>query len=190
MQSPWDWVAQEYPSGIRLMFARAVTPERVFETFGADPADVRVLTAAAAHDTVAYPWVRAGRAGDWVFSIDSCLTGPFGIEPLACRLSAGTDLALFDAYASYFAYYTNGSETTSFEPGTSEWRNGSDPDRFTPYMRQAGLNVDPPADDAAPREDPDLALLNMLTLTLGIELPRDQALGPLPTAHVTSLPDA
>jgi hypothetical protein len=187
MESPWDWVSQEYPGGIRLMFTRMVTPERVFETFGADPADARILTAGAAHDTMPYPWVRAGRTGDWTFSVDSCLAGPFSFEPLARQLSAGTDLALLDTYAGYFSYYADGSDVTSFEPLMSAWRNGSDPDRFIPHMRQAGLDVDPPPDNAAPGEDPTLALLNMLTLALGIKLSRDQALGPLPTAHVNLL---
>jgi hypothetical protein len=187
-RSTWDWVADEYPQGVRLTFARNLVAGTVLEAFGTDPGSAVLLTAAAAHDTVPYPWVRAGRTGEWCFSIDTCLTGPFGFEAVARRLSQGTDLAVVDAYAEYFFYYADTEEVTSFEALMSPWRSGSDPDRFAPHMRQAGLDVDPSPDDAELGPSPTLALLDMLTLALGIRLSRDQALGPLPTAHV-NLPD-
>lgn len=58
--SGWDWI-DDYPIAFTLMFVRAVTPERVIEAFGADPADAELLTAEATGLTLGYPWVRAGR---------------------------------------------------------------------------------------------------------------------------------
>jgi hypothetical protein len=61
-------------------------------------------------------------------------------------------------------------------------RTGSDPDRFLPRMREAGLRVDGDHDEF---RDPALALLDMLTLALGIRLPRDIAVGVLPAVDLT-----
>lgn len=98
---------------------------------------------------------------------------------------ADTDLALFETGPNFdhFFYFSDGDEATSFEPLLSHYRDGSDPDRFVPQMRQAGLNVDPPPEDDDFAADTRTAVLEMLTLALGIRLPRDVALGPLPTVR-------
>ena len=69
--SGWDWI-DDYPIAFTLMFVRAVTPERVIEAFGADPADAELLTAEATGLTLGYPWVRAGRNVPYIRSVSSC----------------------------------------------------------------------------------------------------------------------
>ena len=60
----WDWIDEQYPIAFTLMFVRAVTPERVIEAFGADPAAAELLTAEATELTLGYPWVRVVRADE------------------------------------------------------------------------------------------------------------------------------
>jgi hypothetical protein len=83
------------------------------------------------------------------------------------------------ASISYFHYYVDDAEVTAFEPLRGWERFGTDPDRFLPYMRQAGV----PLDDEDAIKDPVIAVLEMVTLALGISLSRDVALGPLPTVQ-------
>ncbi|HSZ48368.1 MAG TPA: DUF6461 domain-containing protein [Streptosporangiaceae bacterium] len=185
--SEWDWYQDEYPIGISLMLVRGVTPERVIEAYGANPAEARVLPATRALETLT-SWVRVGRAGEWTFAFDDSHIGLEDFEQrIARELSAGTDLVLFESNPNitYFWYYADGTEVTSFEPLLSTWRGGSDPDRFLPQMRQAGLNVEPPPDDddSEPERNPAIALLDMLTLALGIRLSGEVALGPLLTVR-------
>lgn len=79
----------------------------------------------------------------------------------------------------HFYYFVDGDMVTSFEPLLAHYGSGSGPDRFVPQMRLAGLSVEPPPDDGAdqhsdsagPERDPRIALLEMLTLALGIRLP-------------------
>ena len=98
-----------------------------------------------------------------------------------CALSAGTEAVLVTRAEalSYFRYYVDGAEITAFEPLFAWDRDGIDPDRFLPYMRQAGMRLDD--DDAI--KDPVIAVLEMVTLALGIRLSGDVALGPLLTAQ-------
>ena len=190
-EADWEWFVREYPNGgVRLTFVRGATPEQVIEAFRADPAAAQLLTAEGAEDMVGYPWVRVGRAGEWAFAIDTwhelSTFGEFGkISNEFLELSAGTELALLESTvsSSLFWYLVQGVEVTSFEPLMSPWRGGSDPDRFVSQMRETGLDVDPPADDAELGRDPQVALLEMLTLALGIRLHRGVAMGPLLTVE-------
>ena len=183
--SGWDWIDEDYPIAFTLMFVRAVTPERVIEAFGADPADAELLTAEATGLTLGYPWVRAGRADEWAFAFDNSSVGFSEVGRIARELSAGTDLALLDSgpNMAYFYYLIDGTEVTSFEPLLAHDRGGSDPDRFVPQMRQAGLRVDRSRDRARPQRSPRVGVLEMLTLALGIRLPREVAMGPLLTVE-------
>ena len=79
-------------------------------------------------------------------------------------------------------FRVNDVEVTSFEPLRAWDRFGTDPDRFLPQMHQVGLSVEEPPQGSAFR-DPVIALLEMLTLALGIRLPREVALGPLLTVQ-------
>ena len=73
------------------------------------------------------------------------------------------------------------------------YRYGTEPDRFLPQMRQAGLETeapdpslsgdDPAADPAEEYHDYLVATLDMLTLALGIRLPANVASGPLLTVQ-------
>jgi hypothetical protein len=179
-----------------LMFVRGASPERVMQAFGMDLRTARRLRAAEVYELpfrqedetgAVLPWIRVGAVGEWVFAIDESSAGHGGYEEDAARdLSAGTDVAWFTQTMTidYFRYYRDGTLVTSFEPLFAWRRRGTDPDLFVPAMRQAGLRVDPPADDAeSPLVDDVIALLEMLTIALGIRLPADVALGPLLTVH-------
>jgi hypothetical protein len=84
-----------------------------------------------------------------------------------------------------FRYADDGILVTSFEPGMLD-RYGTEPDRFVEQMRQVGLPATISDDRAV---DPMIALLQMLTVALGIWVPRDRALGPLLTVQrETALP--
>lgn len=186
MASEWDWVTEAFPHGLRLTFVRGATPERLIEEFGADPATARWLTAEVTFETISDSWVRVGRTGEWVFSFDNYYFDIGGFSAKAQELSAGTELVHLDSLmgSGCFYYFADGDEVTSFEPLTSADRYGTDPDRFVPQMRRVGLDVEPPPDDAAPaRNDPNIAVLEMLTLALGIRLSRGTALGPLRTVR-------
>jgi Family of unknown function (DUF6461) len=188
-----DWLEEEYPDGgIRLTFVRGVTPERVIEAFGADPTAARLFSAEATEETLGHPWVRVGQTGEWVFSLDNWYElktcGEFGdIVTQFTELSEGTELALLQSTMSsdLFYYVRDGALVTSFEPMLSAWRSGSDPDWFVPQMRLVGLDVDPPSDDDDNEvgRDEAIAVLEMLTLALGIRLSREVAMGPLLTVQ-------
>jgi hypothetical protein len=166
-----------------LLFARGVTPEQIIGALGCDPADAQPLAEEAAWDSFG-DWARVGTAGHWGFSADSGSISVWDFERIARELSAGTDLVLFQTGPNmdYFQYFADRIEVTAFEPLLARDRTGTDPDRFLPQMREAGLRVDEDQDEF---RDPALALLDMLTLALGIRLPRDIALGVLPTVELT-----
>jgi Family of unknown function (DUF6461) len=194
MTSEWDWIEETGLSlGGSISFARGASPERVMEAFGMQPANASIATAAQAEQSLPYPdyletypahhpWIRVGTAGEWGFAIDESSGGYGGYEEDAARaLSAGTEAVLVTKTASisYFHYYVDDAEVTAFEPLRGWERFGTDPDRFLPYMRQAGV----PLDDEDAIKDPVIAVLEMVTLALGISLSRDVALGPLPTVQ-------
>lgn len=183
----WAWVREEYPNGIRLTFVRGISPERITAALGADPANSQWLTAEVTYETLGHPFARVGRSGEWAFCIDNCFFNVGRFSPTARELSAGTELALMDSLTSdYFFYFADGTEVTSFEPLMAFDRGGSDPDRFVPQMREVGLDVEQPPDDAAISDvNPAIATLDMLTLAFGIRLSRDVALGPLATVRPT-----
>jgi hypothetical protein len=180
--SGWDWVGEEYQDGVGLIFARGATPERLIEVFGADPAAAVLVTAQVAYEAPGYPWIRVGRAGEWAFAINY---SSLDLEGPALELSIGSEVARFEKGPNfdYFYFYADFAAVTEFEPLLAYDRGGTDPDRFLASMRQAGLDVDPPpdADDDEPEQDPRIALLDMLTLALGIKVPREVGLGPLLT---------
>jgi Family of unknown function (DUF6461) len=195
----WEW-AQEGDLEIMgsLTFVRGATPEQIIVAYGMDPAAARMLPAARASEVIRLPawddsldvirpWIRAGRTGEWAFGVDDGNTaGLPGAGEIVSGLSRGTDAVWFTwnpKPVDDFQYLVDGVKVTEFEPLMSPWRYGTEPDRFVPWMRQAGLDVDPPPDNAELTGDPRIQLLEMLTLALGIRLSREVALGPLLTVQ-------
>jgi hypothetical protein len=180
----WDWFTEEYEFA-GLIFVRGATPERLIEVLGGHPAAALLATAEVAYQTIGGPWIRVGQAGEWAFAIND---GSLDLERPALELSAGTEAARFEIGPSiaYFYFYADGVEVTSFEPLMAYDRWGTEPDRFIASMSRAGLPVvrPPEADDETGYPlawEPTLALLTMLTLALGIRVPREVGLGELLT---------
>jgi hypothetical protein len=115
------------------------------------------------------------------FAFDESSAGVGYEEDAAYALSAGTEAVLVTRAEalSYFRYYVDSVEITAFEPLLAWDRFGTEPDRFLPYMRRTGVRLDD--DDAV--KDPVIAVLEMVTLALGISLSKDTALGPLLTVQ-------
>jgi Family of unknown function (DUF6461) len=197
--SEWDWVYGPAGAdfGASFTFARGASPEQVMTAFRMDPgtaqllpADWQVINQALRYPPDStyppeHPWIRVGRSGEWAFAIDESAGGYGGYEEdAAIELSVGTDVVLFTHNAALdgFHYYVEGISVTQFEPLLAWDRFGTDPDRFLPQMRQVGLSVEEPSPYSDFR-DPVIALLEMLTLALGIRLPREVALGPLLTVQ-------
>ena len=134
-----------------------------------------------------HPWIRVGTTGEWGFALDESASG-FGdyAQDAAYALSAGTEAILVTHTASIdgFHYYADEIEVAAFEPLRAWERWGTDPDRFVPQMRTVGLAVSPPPPGSYPPfRNPRIAALDMLTLALGVQLPREVALGRLLTVQ-------
>jgi hypothetical protein len=112
------------------------------------------------------------------------------------RLSAGTDAAVVwwtPKPTDGVWYLVDGHAVTIIEPSFPWRRGGTEPDRFVPEMRRAGLATEQPGflDEERPSPgweqwlefDELVAALGMLTLALGIRLPAGVARGPLLTAR-------
>ena len=192
----WDWVRETaLDIGGSFVFAHDAPPALVMTAFGMNPVNARLVPASdvdeVLHDSRSlrthppeHPWIRVGVAGEWGFAIDESSSGYGGYEDGAAReLSAGTEAVLFTHTQTidYFHYYVDCAEVTAFEPLRGWERFGTQPDRFAEQMRQVGLRTD--VDDDHDVADPVTALLEMLTVALGIWIPRDVALGPLLTVQ-------
>jgi hypothetical protein len=208
----WLWIrAGRAAVGGCLTFARLVTPERVIEAFGMDPADAVLLPEAQARRGLPYPdsypgglpgcpWIRAGRVGEWAFAIEELSTLGYS-DDAGIRLSAGTEAVVvsWTATINTANYLVDGQEVTSFRPELADDRSGTDPDRFLIQMRQVGLDTGQSPDElldaarahelspaGAPGDDyrdEVIAALDMFTLALGIRLPAEVASGPLLTVQ-------
>ena len=192
----WDWVQETaLDIGGTFTFARGASPEQVMTAFGMNPARALLVPASdfaqALHDPdwlrtepPEHPWIRVGVAGEWGFALDESMAGSGGYEDAAVSaLAAGTEVVLFTHTQTIddFRYWADGTLVTSFEPMNGSERYGTEPDRFVERMRQVGLPT--AIDDDDDDTDPVIALLRMLTVALGIWVPRDLALGPLLTVQ-------
>jgi uncharacterized protein DUF6461 len=192
----WDWVREtNLHIGGSFVFTHGAPPDRIMTAFGMSPVKARLVPASAVdealhdHDWLRthppeHPWIRVGEAGEWGFAIDESSGGYGGYEDgAALELSAGTEAALFTHTQTidYFHYYVDSTEVTAFEPLRGWERFGTEPDRFAEQMRQVGLRTE--IDDHDDVTDPVTGLLEMLTVALGIWVPRDVALGPLLTVQ-------
>ncbi|HEX4089648.1 MAG TPA: DUF6461 domain-containing protein [Trebonia sp.] len=192
--SRWDWIAEtNLELGGSLTFARGASTEGVIEAFGMNSAKAFLALASEAAELLPYPdyqemdppehpWIRVGTTGEWGFSLDES-SGGFGgyEEDAAYALSVGAEAVLLTHVGPHntFHYYVDDTEVTAFEPLRAWDRWGTDPDRFLPSMRAAGLRLG----DDDPIGNPVIDALEMLTLALGIRLDRDVALGPLLTVQ-------
>jgi hypothetical protein len=197
----WDWVEETaLEIGGTFTFARGASPEQVMTAFGMNPARARLVPASdaaqALHDPEwlqtyppEHPWIRVGVAGEWGFALDDSSAGSGGYEHAAvAALAASPEVVLFTHTQTIddFAYWADGALVTMFEPMRGSDRYGTEPDRFVEQMRQVGLPTTIGDDNAV---NPMIALLQMLTVALGIWVPRDLALGPLLTVQrETALP--
>jgi Family of unknown function (DUF6461) len=190
----WDWVQETaLDIGGTFTFARGASPEQVMTAFGMNPARALLVPASdfaqALHDPdwlrtepPEHPWIRVGVAGEWGFALDESMAGSGGYEDAAVSaLAAGTEVVLFTHTQTIddFRYCADGALVTMFEPGGLD-RYGTEPDRFVEQMRQVGLPATIGDDRAV---NSMIALLQMLTVALGIWVPRDLALGPLLTVQ-------
>jgi Family of unknown function (DUF6461) len=191
----WDWVQETaLDIGGTFTFARGASPEQVMTAFGMNPARALLVPASdfaqALHDPdwlqtepPEHPWIRVGVAGEWGFALDESMAGSGGYEDAAVSaLAAGTEVVLFTHTQTIddFRYYADGTLVTMFEPLRGSDRYGTEPHRFVEQMRQVGLPTNVGDQHAA---NPMIALLQMLTVALGIWVPRDLALGPLLTVQ-------
>jgi hypothetical protein len=200
----WDWVVEEtslLDIGGTFTFARGASPEQIMTAFGMNPARARLVPASdvaqALHDPdwlqtypPEHPWIRVGVAGEWGFALDESSAGYGGYEhAAAAALLASTEVVLVTHTQTIdnFSYCADGALVTMFEPMRGWERHGTEPDRFVEQMRQVGLRtaVGDAWDDAV---DPVIAVLQMLTVALGIRVPRDLALGPLLTVQREEAP--
>lgn len=197
--SGWNWIKETgLEVGGSLTFARGASPKRVMEAFGMNPANAFIAPASWQARSLPYPdwaetyppehpWIQVGTTGEWGFALDES-SGGFGDyeDEAAEALSAGTEAVLLTHTQSIdtFRYYADGTEVTAFEPLFAWERWGTDPDRFVPQMRTVGLAVSPPPPGSYPPfRNPRIAALDMLTLALGVQLPREVALGRLLTVQ-------
>ncbi|MGH3297842.1 MAG: DUF6461 domain-containing protein [Trebonia sp.] len=195
----WDWVEETaLDNGGTFTFARGASPGQVMTAFGMNPAKARLVpapdVARALHDPdwlrtepPEHPWIRVGVAGEWGFALDESMAGSGGYEDAAvAALAASTEVVLFTHTQTIddFRYCADGTLVTMFEPGGLD-RYGTEPDRFVEQMRQVGLPTAIGDDRAV---NTMIALLQMLTVALGIWVPRDLALGPLLTVQREQVP--
>jgi len=201
--SDWSWTGGKGAIALDLVLVRDTPVEHVIGAFALEsaaefiphPQDGKPFEYAV-HDerlgAVSVAWIRAGRAGDWVFAVSPSLTEILGAASLAPVIDAVRELSrgaasilnTWTPTIDAFRYFEDGVPVTCFEPLRSYDRRGSDPDRFAAAMRQAGLAVDPGetcARDRDPGRDVRIRALEMLTLALGIRVPAELACGPLPT---------
>ena len=178
----WEWLeGSELRVGCALIFARDVDQNEVFEAFGLDPSSARMEDWA---DDPEHRRVRVGRLGAWTFAIDEWMESlalAVGEKNVGKRLSAGTEAVVISWTPKpneNFEYWADGTLLTRFEAYRAGDRGGSEPDRFLREMRQVGM-VTEAGEDAQGPEDDLIAILDLVTLALGIRLPEQVAMGPL-----------
>jgi hypothetical protein len=194
-ESDWGWTGGKASIAFDLAFVRDVPVESVIGAFGMDPAAAKLIPQAGDDKPYQYmfhddrlgatyvPWIRAGRAGEWVFVISPILAEVAAV-PDAVRELSRAGAAVWCAWnikMDSLWYFEDGVQVTWFEPLRAYDRRGSDPDRFVPQMRQARLPVD--GDPDSYDRDFRICALEMLTLALGIRVPAEVAYGPLLTVQ-------
>jgi hypothetical protein len=128
-----------------------------------------------------YPEVASALAlGDWTVLLQP--TG-FWLAHLGEALSRGTEAItiLRHDYASpRFSHAADGKLLTTFHLNYPDHRDGTDPDRYLPLLRQAGFDPD---DDEGQYGEAVSRALRLTELITGVAPTFEQLTGPLPSMH-------
>lgn len=163
--------------GFCLTFVRGLDEAAVLAALGAELGEPAFRTrreASQANADPAHgygPFALAGRSGDWVFAWEEASSEGQRPEVLR-RLSAEGEAVTVSSTGvahSGFGYALGGEVVTSLVTIVPFTREGSDPDRFLPLIRQAGL-VHPRPDGLA-RAGSDLhAVLTIAEQAFGLSI--------------------
>jgi hypothetical protein len=175
-----------------LTFVRDADERAALAAFGADPDEAVLRTrqeTAQLQDSWEQgygPFVRVGRAGQWLFAWEEGSWEGRRPEVLR-RVSAGEAEAVtvFNALGSFagFGYAARGEVITSLVTIVPYTREGSDPDRFLPIIRDAGL-VLPPQPGAEPPASWLWSVLTIAERAFGLSLGEADLDGPLLCARM------
>ncbi|MGW7485270.1 DUF6461 domain-containing protein [Nonomuraea muscovyensis] len=95
-------------------------------------------------------YVGVAQIGQWSVAVE-----PWGgqaalstMTPWPARAGEVVGVGRSDYARHRFAYAVDGTVATAFDPAEPERRWGDDPDRLNRLMREAGLEVEPPADES------------------------------------------
>jgi hypothetical protein len=140
-QPDYEWLAQAFC----VSFVRGLDSVEMLRRMGAHPAAVRPLTLLAADGLqmsldAGYPQVvLAAELGDWSVAIEA--NGFEGTRPEVLRvLSQGAEaVSVFCNINAVgrFNHVADGELLTGFEPLFPDRRQGRDPDRLLPWMRES-----------------------------------------------------
>jgi Family of unknown function (DUF6461) len=170
-----------------LTFVRGCGQREVMAAFGADPGAAVLRTLGDAEwaeqrwEDGYGPFVRVGRAGDWLFAWE--VLSAEGMRPeVARRVSAGGQAVTVQNCIGSFAGFScaeDGEVVTSLVTIVPYTRGGRDPDRFLPLIRDVGLDFE--AGQAGPGLSDLRAVLTVAERPSGIALTRcGSAPGPAP----------
>jgi Family of unknown function (DUF6461) len=179
-----------------VTFVRGASQDEVLAGFGADPgeAEVRtlaeVITAESSWQVEYGPFVRVGRSGEWLFAWEEASHEGTRPEVLR-RVSHGGEAVVvrhaLDAFAE-FGYAAGGVVVSHLVTIVPYRRSGSDPDRFLPLLRQAGLDFETAAQHDAGDEQPVLgdleAVLTVVERAFGLSLSPQEVEGAWPSARI------
>ncbi|MBE1486889.1 DUF6461 domain-containing protein [Plantactinospora soyae] len=176
---------------VTLTFVHRITQAELFRRFGVDPARSvsrtrRQLLELERTWTEGYrPALRVGYAGDWAFAVEEFHSEGGRPERLR-RLSAGTWAAALHYAAGHLrlTVVADGTVVFGYDNHRPESPTGTEPDRFLPMLRAAGLA--PPDHDRNPDLDVP-ALLDVLRAEWGIVLDGRMLAGALPAAQYRPL---
>lgn len=188
------WLDERFADRLNfcLTFVRGSGEEAVFSAFGADPGQAVPRTRQETErmqDSVEHgygPFVRVGRAGDWLFAWEEGSAEGARPEVLR-RLSAGgaEAVAVRNALAAFagFGYAADGEVITSLVTIVPFTREGSDPDRFLPLVQETGLTA-PAEPGAGPERSWLWSVLTVAERAFGLSVDEAELERALPCARI------
>lgn len=146
------------PSGFCLTFVRGIGEREMFAAFGADPDEVvscppgEMPPAAEEWAASFTPWMRAGRSGEWLFSVEYNIP-PQGTRPeVLRRISVGAEaVSIYQDIGKLnheFGYAWDGEVVATLVTSVPRYWRGSRPDYLLPLAEPLGLanGMAPPGD--------------------------------------------